>query len=77
MDVLRRRARFPVLTEVLQHWLHEQRTIRQGVLALSIGIGITLMACIVLGAMDQLLEELPGLLVLAPAAIGKIGRAHV
>ena len=73
MDVLRRRARFPVLTEVLQHWLHEQRTIRQGVLALSIGIGITLMAGIVLGAMDQLLEELPGLLVLAPAAIGMRG----
>ena len=73
VEVLRRRARFPVLTEVLQHWLHEQRTIRQGVLALSIGIGITLMAGIVLGAMDQLLEELPGLLVLAPAAIGMRG----
>jgi mgtE-like transporter len=73
VEVLRRRSRFPVLTEVLQHWLHEQRTIRQGVLALSIGIGITLMAGIVLGAMDQLLEELPGLLVLAPAAIGMRG----
>ncbi|MEO2107450.1 MAG: magnesium transporter [Actinomycetota bacterium] len=73
VEVLRRRARLPVLTEVLQHWLHEQRTIRQGVLALSIGIGITLMAGIVLGAMDQLLEELPGLLVLAPAAIGMRG----
>ncbi|WP_108664043.1 magnesium transporter [Euzebya rosea] len=73
VGLLRRHARFPVLTEVLQHWLHEQRTVRQGVLALSIGIGITLVAGVVLGAMDALLEELPGLLVLAPAAIGMRG----
>ena len=71
--VLRRNARLPVLTEVLQHWLREQRTVRQGVLALSIGIGITLVAGVVLGAMDRLLEELPGLLILAPAAIGMRG----
>lgn len=73
LGVLRRRARFPVLTEVLQHWVTEQRTVRQGLLALSLGISITLMAGIVLGAMDGLLEELPGLLILAPAAIGMRG----
>ena len=57
VEVLRRRARFPVLTEVLQHWLHEQRTIRQGVLALSIGIGITV-AVIWIGWI-QSIDEFP------------------
>ena len=73
LGVLRRRARFPVLTEVLQHWVSEQRTLRQGLIALSLGISITLIAGVVLGAMDGLLERLPGLLILAPAAIGMRG----
>lgn len=70
---LQRRAALPLVREVLQHWLRERSTLRQGLLALCIGIGITLAAGVVLGAMDRLLEELPGLLVLAPAAIGMRG----
>lgn len=70
---LRRRARLPLVRTVLQHWVTERRTLRQGIIALSIGVTITLAAGIVLGAMDDLLAELPGLLVLAPAAIGMRG----
>ena len=70
---LGRRSRLPLLREVLSHWLANRSTIRQGLLALTIGIGITLVAGVILGAMDNLLEDLPGLLVLAPAAIGMRG----
>ncbi len=70
---LSRRRRLPLVREVLSHWLRERSTVRQGLLALTIGIWITLVAGVILGAMDGLLEELPGLLVLAPAAIGMRG----
>lgn len=70
---LRRRSALPLVREVLSHWLAERRTLRQGVIALSIGVTITLAAGVVLGAMDDLLARLPGLLVLAPAAIGMRG----
>ncbi|WP_370327460.1 magnesium transporter [Euzebya sp.] len=73
LRVLQRNARLPLVREILGHWLQERSTVRQGVAALTIGITITLAAGVVLGAMDRLLEELPGLLVLAPAAIGMRG----
>lgn len=59
--------------EVSRHWRQERAILRLGLTALSIGIVITLAAGLILGAMDSLLEELPGLLILAPAAIGMRG----
>ena len=58
---------------VLTHWGRERRVLRQGFTALGICLAVTLVAGVVLGAMEGLLERLPGLLVLVPAAIGMRG----
>src|SRR5680860_30842 len=58
-----------VMREVLTHWSQERRTIKQGFLALAISTVVGMAAGIVLGSMNGLLEQLPGLLVLVPAAI--------
>lgn len=64
----------PVLTgAVLNHWRRERRTLRQGLAALAICVGVTVVAGVVLGAMEGLLARLPGLLVMVPAAIGMRG----
>lgn len=70
---LRRRARLPLVRLVLQHWVDHRRTLRQGLLALTFSGGVGLVAGLVLGAMEGILEALPGLLVLVPAAIGMRG----
>jgi mgtE-like transporter len=58
---------------VLSHWSHERATLRQGISALTICITVTLFAGVVLGEMDGVLEDTPGLLVLVPSAIGMRG----
>ena len=72
-----RRSRLPTLPSltgaVFAHWRRERRTLRQGLTALAICVGVTVVAGVVLGAMEGLLERLPGLLVLVPAAIGMRG----
>ncbi len=70
---LRRTGRFRLLRDVLAHWLEERRTIRQGFVALGLCISVTLLAGVFLAAIDRLLEEQRGLLVLVPAAIGMRG----
>jgi len=70
---LQRRARLPLVREVLSHWLLERRAIRQGLVALAICITVTMVAGVVLGAMEGILERLPGLLILVPSAIGMRG----
>lgn len=62
-----------LLRVVLQHWLRERRALRQGFVALAICTSVTLLAGLVLGGMETLLEEVPGLLVLVPSAIGMRG----
>lgn len=62
-----------LLREVLAHWSRERVTIRQGFVALGINVSVTIVAGVVLGAMESLLERTPGLLVLVPAAIGMRG----
>lgn len=70
----RRPLTLPAVTAaVLRHWRHERRTLRQGLVALTICVGVTVVAGVVLGTMEALLERLPGLLVLVPAAIGMRG----
>lgn len=71
--LLHRRARLPLIREVLSRWVRERRAIRQGLIALAICITVTLVAGVVLGAMEQLLDRLPGLLILVPSAIGMRG----
>jgi len=58
---------------ILAHWSNERATLRQGVTALTICVTVTLFAGIILGAMEGVLEETPGLLVLVPSAIGMRG----
>lgn len=62
-----------VVSHVLRHWAAERTLVRQGFTALAICISVTLLAGVVLGAMERLLEEQPGLLVLVPSAIGMRG----
>jgi len=62
-----------VVSEVVEHWRQERQTLRQGFTALAVSTGVGLGAGIVLGAMERLLSELPGLLMLIPAAIGMRG----
>ena len=70
----RRPPPLPALTgAVFAHWRRERRTLRQGLTALAICVGVTVVAGVVLGAMEGLLARLPGLLVLVPAAIGMRG----
>lgn len=61
------------MRRVLSHWSSERATLRQGITALTICITVTLFAGIILGEMDGVLEQTPGLLVLVPAAIGMRG----
>lgn len=70
---LQRRSLLPALRTVLAHWLRERRTLRQGTIALTIGISITLVAGLILGAAESVLDDVPGLLVLTPSAIGMRG----
>ncbi len=63
-----RRAR-----RLLRYWRAEQRTLRQGFVALFISSGGDLLAGLALGSMTGTLLRLPGLLVLVPAAIGMRG----
>ena len=59
--------------EILAYWGQERRTLRQGFAALAISTGVGMGAGIVLAHMEELLEALPGLLLLVPAAIGMRG----
>lgn len=61
------------MRRVLSHWSSERATLRQGVTALTICITVTLFAGIILGEMDGVLRDTPGLLVLVPSAIGMRG----
>ncbi|MPZ71922.1 MAG: hypothetical protein GEU74_01620 [Nitriliruptorales bacterium] len=64
----------PALTgAVFSHWRRERSTVRQGLTALGILVSVTTVAGLILGAMEGMLERLPGLLVLVPAAIGMRG----
>ena len=64
----------PALTgAVFAHWRRERRTLKQGLIALAINVSVTVVAGVVLGAVEGLLERLPGLLMLVPAAIGMRG----
>lgn len=58
---------------VLGHWTAERTTVRQGLTALTICVSVTIVAGVVLGSMERLLEEQPGLLILVPSAIGMRG----
>ncbi|MFU8840474.1 MAG: magnesium transporter, partial [Nitriliruptoraceae bacterium] len=62
----------PVAT-VRAYWAQESRSIRTGSAALSLGLGATLIAGIVLASASAQLEAVPGLLALIPAAIGMRG----
>ncbi len=55
------------------YWRAEQRTLRQGFVALFLSSGGDLLAGLALGSMTGTLQRLPGLLVLVPAAIGMRG----
>lgn len=66
--VYRRRAR-----RLFAYWRSEQRTLRQGFVALLISSGGDLLAGLALASMSNRLALLPGLLVLIPAAIGMRG----
>lgn len=59
--------------EIVGYWAHERRTLRQGLTALGISSAVGMAAGVVLGSMEQLLADLPGLLLLVPAAIGMRG----
>lgn len=59
--------------ELVGYWVQERRTLRQGFTALGISTGVGMAAGVVLGAMEDLLAQLPGLLLLVPAAIGMRG----
>jgi len=63
----------PAVRRLLAHWSNERATLRQGVTALTICVTVTLFAGIILGAMEGVLAETPGLLVLVPSAIGMRG----
>jgi mgtE-like transporter len=54
-------------------WRSEQRTLRQGFVALFISSGGDLLAGLALASMTGALTRLPGLFVLVPAAIGMRG----
>jgi len=56
-----------------RYWRAERRTLTQGFVALFISSGGDLLAGLALSFMDRQLRELPGLIVLIPAAIGMRG----
>jgi mgtE-like transporter len=59
--------------EIARHWARERQVLRQGFAALALSTAVGMGAGLVLGTMEGLLQELPGLLVLVPAAIGMRG----
>jgi len=61
------------ISEVRSYWAQEARSLRTGSTALSLGLGATLIAGIVLASAEDELEAIPGLLALIPAAIGMRG----
>ena len=72
----RRVQRIPLpalISAVFAHWRRERHVVRQGLTALGFLVAMTVVAGVVLGAMESMLERLPGLLVLVPAAIGMRG----
>lgn len=68
----RRRLRAPTVVgrRVWDHWTGDRGTLRQGFTALGLSTAVGLAAGLVLGAMTGVLADVPGLLVLVPAAIG-------
>jgi mgtE-like transporter len=58
---------------VFAYWRSEQRTLRQGFLALLVSTAAALVAGIVLGSISRTLILLPSLYVLIPAAVGMRG----
>jgi mgtE-like transporter len=74
-DSTGRRALPPLrlVAEVVGYWAQERRTMRQGFTALGISTCVGLAAGLVLGFMEDLLVQIPGLLMLVPAAIGMRG----
>jgi mgtE-like transporter len=64
----RRRAR-----RLWAYWRSEQRTLRQGFVALILGTLTALVAGITLASIIGTLQELPGLLILVPAVLGMRG----
>ena len=65
---LRRRAR-----RLFGYWRAERRTLRQGLVALVLSTGASFVAGLTLSHITGTLEDLPGLLVLIPAAVGMRG----
>jgi mgtE-like transporter len=65
---LARRAR-----RLLGYWRSEQRTLRQGAVALTLSTGAGFVAGLTLAHITPTLEALPGLIVLIPAATGMKG----
>ncbi|HLB62397.1 MAG TPA: magnesium transporter [Actinomycetota bacterium] len=55
------------------YWRAEQRTLRQGFVALLLGTVAALVAGVALASITHTLQELPGLFILIPAAIGMRG----
>ncbi len=72
LKALGRAIGLPV-SEVRTYWASESRSIRTGSSALTLGLGATLIAGIVLASAEEELEAIPGLLALIPAAIGMRG----
>lgn len=73
LEVLRRSRRPRPLKRALSILRAESASLRQGFLANLISSGGDLIAGIVLGSITGMLESIPGLLVLIPAAIGMRG----
>ncbi|MDX1659715.1 MAG: magnesium transporter [Nitriliruptorales bacterium] len=69
---LLRRLGLPV-TEVARYWTHERVALARGLVALVVAAIADLLAGIVLGGFEEDIAELPGLLVLIPAAIAMRG----
>lgn len=61
------------LRQMLQYWRAERRTLRQGLVALTVAALGNIPTGLALGAMSGRLETLPGLLLLIPGAIGMRG----
>lgn len=59
--------------QMLRYWRAERRTLRQGMIALTISAVGSIPAGLTLGAMDKRLALLPGLIILIPGAIGMRG----
>jgi mgtE-like transporter len=64
----RRRAR-----RLWSYWRAEQRTLRQGLVALLLSSGAALVAGITLGSITGTLQRLPGLFILIPASVAMRG----